>query len=182
MDKLSALESCFKLFQIFGLQFFSLNSSDKNLIGQHSIRFKLLIISVWITILPGIGAFLFDSYASSIEEKSSFFMIMRSAINISVVVATIVIAISSLVKNLQLKMFFINVQEISDICSHELNYSVNYLDLKRSLHKRMILFISSYVIYIIISIINLINSKITLELLMNVTRIIPVFFLHLFIM
>lgn len=182
MECLSALKNCFKIFEIVGLQFFTLNSSDKMITGQHSRCFKLLIVAAWMLILPGLVVFLIPSYIDPNIEKSAISIIVVVVINVSTTTAVILTPVLSFFKNSQLKKFFINAQKTSEICSQELYFNVNYQNLKRPLNKFMIIFLSLYAILIFTLIADFTGSQALSTLLMTVVTLIPIFFTHLIVL
>lgn len=182
MERLSALSNCFKIFEIVGLQFFTLNSGDKLTTGQQSTCFKLLIAAAWMLILPGLVVNLLTSFIDPKVEKSTISVMVEIVIDISMTIAVLLTPVLSVLKNSQLEKFFLNVQKISEICALELYFNVNYQNLKRSLKKFVMAFVSFYVFFIFTMIVDFKSSQTIFDLFMSIIGVITIFYVHLIVL
>lgn len=138
MDKISVLNNSTKVFQVFGLQCFSLNSlNEKNGKKYPSLTHLLHLVFMFIMLTLSFGSLFFIAKSMKTQldttAENNLITVTRSFTrNLLIIAYTVSLALSFL-KCGSMKRFFQNTKTISEICARELNHKVNYKNLNRNL-------------------------------------------------
>lgn len=145
MDNISRLNNCSSIFQVLGLQCFSLKFvDDKKEAKYPSIRFTIYLafISIAITVINCVYFHIVNTehvFAESIEENNLVYVTKISLAILQVAVGTVTL-LSTYFKNYRLKQFFTNSEKIVKIYLRDLSYKVSYA--KLNAHFKLMIFIS----------------------------------------
>lgn len=157
MDSISSLNNCSRIYQVLGLQCFSLNIVDEKKEKKYPSIGRTIYLLVITIIITYINWAYFESinsktvYAETIQENNLVYVIKVSLAILQVAVG-IVTLLSSYFKHSRLQEFFMNSEKISDIYLRELSYRVDYKKFKTHLEIVTVVCVVLFAIYIIIGI------------------------------
>lgn len=140
MANIEVLNGFFKLFQIFGLQYFSFKDLGGKLMRKRPDKFYKLYFGFVLILLCSAMSY-YVSMVLKIDEKK---FIAKNALNILIrlfmnfgLIAVIFIGIvESFVKTNQLKKVYMNIMEVSALCLVHFDYEINYTSFKKSWRKK----------------------------------------------
>lgn len=134
MDKVVALEMFTKLFQLCGLQFFSLKSLERKVKRKYPSPFYsiyMLIILAWATIFV---FFSFEDNMASSYASENYLSVVIKFLNYMNYIASIYICVVlSFFKNSDLKKFFQHSMKIKDLCLNEFDFEMDFRKVWRKL-------------------------------------------------
>lgn len=135
---------CFFIFQVLGLQNFSIKNLQKQ--GELKTRVKFIIYSIVLLIIVAIQNFTSIAIKYTKEsphndkvKKSLLSNVLEIVIGFAVFVVTTAIQVSSLLSTCNQRQILLNIQEIAETLENRLKYTVNYRNLKiRAFYKIVI--------------------------------------------
>jgi 7tm Chemosensory receptor len=159
MDNISSLDGVFKVFQLTGIQFFSLKTVLTEPKAK-SVREKIFtafhVVLVWIICLVSLVFQThtnYHHYTDSLEQNSlNFFMKFVTIFNCFAVVYINLIA--SWAKNNEFVKFFKDAEKIAKLCLREFNTRLNYTKLK----KILLTIMACYLVFCLCCVLTVIKS------------------------
>ncbi|CRK88195.1 CLUMA_CG001976, isoform A [Clunio marinus] len=175
------LNNCVQIFEIVGLQFFSLKSiADKNFMDRPSTGRKVFVIVLIVVITFMTILFLSKNdriNTKNVTAKNVVMFSIRNFMNVGLIFVVCSSIIQSYLTTHKAKIYFKNVKEISKILENEFGVVSNFKDIRNQTWKRFLL---SFLFYNIVHITNGIFTKDLQDFLNKSLGIIPLLYLWMF--
>ena len=150
MTNFEVLKLFFKVFEIFGLQYFSFKDlerikNDKRP-GKFHIFYFLFVLILFSSTMILYVAFTIDTREKRITVKTGFNVMIRFFMNFGLIFTIVAGIIESFVKTDQLKDLYTKIKEVSSMCLSHFDFEIDY----SSFHKAWrIKFFTGLILYII---------------------------------
>lgn len=146
---MEALSDCFKIFEIFGQQYFSLKAllTTGNAESRVSVFHKMAMLIVLSTLTYFFVGFAknFQVYIKRITSKNVLLFSIFILTDFGYILASVISTIQSYFKTKVAKKIFLNTREIARIARREFNIEVDFIKIRKAALKKtaviMILFV-----------------------------------------
>lgn len=159
------LDGCVTIFQLMGLQFFSLNKVDTKFLDEKvSLKWKIYLIVV-LSSLPMLAGIiiLVDDYDIGFDEVSINNVVMlfvKKAMNYSFIIVIVLSVLQSFVAVKKWKLFYFNLSKILQMMQNEIGFNEDFSRFKKLSTKKIVIYLSFFTIcHLISSVFQLTNMK-----------------------
>lgn len=151
MTNIEVLSIFFKLFEIFGLQYFSFKDLNGKVLRSqkfYKIYFSIILI-LFCSATVYYVAINFETQISYVHAKNAFNFLMKLFMKFGLIGTIFIGIVESFLKTNQLKEVYMNLQEISTMCLAHFDFTIDYKIFKKSWAKKFaivfVLFVLSFV-------------------------------------
>lgn len=173
------LNECLVIFEIIGLQYFSLKYLSRNIGRKYPSAVRTVFMVVLLmTLLVSLTAFVLsdDTFVSGkLTPKNVLLFAIQKTINLGLIVVECASVVQSFISTKHIKKVYLNIRNISDLTQKEFAVKVDYEKIKNSAWRK---FTGAMVIFITI------HGSVTLtqyqtfdEIIPMLIGILPIFFL-----
>ena len=150
MTNLEVLRKFFKVFEIFGLQYFSFKDLEKRKNKKwpgkfHTCYFVFVLILFSSSMAVGVS-FAFDASEKRITAKTGFNFMIKLFMKLGLISTIIIGTIESFVKTNQLKEIYIKIKEVSSMCLMHFDFEVDYSRFYKAWKIKFFISFSFYII------------------------------------
>lgn len=131
------LDSYLKLFEIFGLQFFSLKAASREKFETRMTFWKKMQIATLVTMFSAFGVLIFLGTKHRIARENILSGFFRELINYLLLAVYWINVFQSIRSTEHLKIFFSNSDLIADCCRHQFGVKMNFSDVRKAASRRL---------------------------------------------
>lgn len=155
MLDISSLNLFFKIFEVFGLQYFSFKNLSTKVESKCSKRFHtcyfIFALTLFTSATIAFVKFTLDISEKRVTAKTGFNFLMKSLMNFGIILTVIVGIIESYVKTNQLKTIYNTTKQVSAMCLSYFDYKVDYGPFKKLWMIKFltvsVLFVTTYTVF-----------------------------------
>lgn len=178
------LDCCVKLFQLMGLQFFSLNKIDSQYIDKKvSLKWKIYLIFIMssLSILAGILVFV-DDYEKRNENvdvtiNNVLMIAVRKVMEASFIIVIVSSILQSFINVKKWKKFYLNISKIRKINQSELDCDEDFTNFKKASTRKMAIFLTYFAFCHVLSCVFQVSHNVKHFYLITFLAFLPINFL-----
>lgn len=133
------LDSYLKIYEIFGLQFFSLKASFRENVKQRMSFWRIGQIAVLISLFSVFGGVIYLNTKQRSGKTNVLSALYRESINYLIFVVFWTNLVQSLTSNERVKKFFLNSENISDCCRQHFSLKMSFAVVRKAANQRFFL-------------------------------------------
>lgn len=142
------LNSCVVVFELLGLQYFSLKSLTADSLRSRPSVFRALYMILWLFLTTSLMIiYIIHDHSlaqGSLTAKNVLMYAIQHTMNVGLILVAITSLIQSMTSTRNIKKFFLNIHEIFDLYLYDFKIPANLKSIKRSSWRRMTLMLMYY--------------------------------------